>query len=366
MLGASLPALSILGPAPRCDQPDPARTGNGFAHTFADDVQVLASLGVTDVRIGFDWARLQPRPNDLDGSSIEWYGDVLAAASSVGIGVWASLLERTIPTWFDDEGGFGDAKAAGRRWPRFVENVAEVFGDRLAGWFPMDDPIGYAARCEPDDARRHGEIVDTLIVGWRDAWRILRGGPPVAGSFGVRHVRPHGPAPDAIERSRREDHLRYRTFLRGLRDGTIVIPGRADRELADLAGAIDIVGAKVRSDLGDDVTIHDESLRRWDERLQTILHHVRDEAPDRPLIVTTCANRRRTVETDRDAEVLMEATLRAIDACSRGGMDIATVFVEPGIAIDAATSAHALIDDDRHVTLVGHACQRWDASRPTT
>ena len=39
----------------------------------------------------------------------------------------------------------------------------------------------------------------------------------------------------AIDLAKREDHIRWKTFLRGIRDGNIVIPGRADRELADLA-----------------------------------------------------------------------------------------------------------------------------------
>lgn len=357
-LGASLPTLVALGPSAQSNDPDPTRTGNGFHSQFPDDLGALATIGVTTLRLGFDWARLQPRPGDLDGHWVEWYSDVITAASTHGIRVWPSLLERMIPAWFDDEGGFCDPKAAGRRWPRFVEQIADIFGDRVGGWFPIDDPIGFAARTETEDPRRHGEIVDTLVVAWRDAWRILHGGPPVATSLTIRHVRLDGPSPQAIDRARREEHLRFTTFLRGLRDGNVVIPGRADRTLADLAGAVDVIGIKLRSDLGSDAAIDDESLRRWQERAQTLIHRVVDDAPDRRISLVHRVNRQSTIETSRDAEVLTEAFIRAVDASRTDGIEVESVFIEPGIAADRESSAHALLDWDRHATTVADAWQR--------
>lgn len=356
--GASLPALVALGSSSQSNDPDPTRTGNGFHSQFPDDIATLSSLGVTDLRLGFDWARLEPRPGGLDGQWVEWYSDVITAASMNGVRVWAILLERTTPAWFDDEGGFRDSKAAGRRWPLFVEQIAEAFGDRVGGWFPIEDPIGFAARTEADDARRHGELIDTLVVAWRDAWRILHGGPPIATSLTIRHVRPNDASPVELERARREDHLRFTTFLHGLRDGTVVIPGRADRQLADLSGAVDVIGVKMRSDLGADLTIDDETLRRWQERAQTLIHRVVDDGPGRPLCVIQRANRRSTIETSRDAEVLTEAFVRAVDASRSDGIAIDSVFVEPGISADRDSSTHALLEWDRRPTTVADAWHR--------
>jgi hypothetical protein len=357
-IGASLPALVALGPCSRSNEPDPTRSGNGFRTHFADDLAALASVGVTDLRLGFDWSRLEPRAGGLDGQWVEWYSDVITAAAMNDVRIWAVLLERAIPAWFDDEGGFLDTKAAGRRWPLFVEKVAEAFGDRVSGWFPIEDPIGFAARTEADDARRHGELVETLAVAWRDAWRILHGGPPIATSLTIRHVRPDDASPIAVERAQREDHLRFRTFLHGLRDGTVVVPGRADRQLADLAGAVDVIGIKMRSDLGADSTIDDESLRRWQERAQTLIHRVVDDGPDRPLAVIQRVNRRSTIETSRDAEVLTEAFVRAVDASRSDGVAIDAVFVEPGISTDRDSSSHALLDWNRRPTTVMEAWHR--------
>ena len=356
--GVSLPSLAVLGASAASDGPV-GRTGNGFDTRFADDLAVLAATGISQVRLGFDWSRLQPRAamgHDLDGHWVEWYSDVIDAARSVGVGVWPILLERNVPRWFDDERGFSDTKTADRHWPRFVEAVAEVFGDRVDGWFPIDDPIAFAARREPADPTRHGELVDTMVVAWRNAWRVLRGGPPVAGSFGVRTVRPVDSTVPAAEAARRQDHLRWKTFLRGLRDGTVVIPGRADRVLPDLAGAIDIVGVKLRTDLAEDSVIDDESLRRWEERVLSMLHRVAEEGPDLPITVAAFrASRSTRTEIAADAEVFTEATVRAVTSAWRDGVAIDSAYFEPGIASTKDTQESAYLDWDRHLTPAGTA-----------
>lgn len=360
----SLPVLVALGAAPTSDA-ERFGPGNGFLTRYDDDFAAMAELGVRDVRLGFDWARLQPRAAmgpELDGQWAEWYSNVIGAAGRHGIAIWAGLLERHVPRWFDDERGFADAKTAGRHWPRFVEGVADAFGDRLGGWFPIDDPISFAHRRERDPVR-HGELVDTLAVAWRDAYRVLRGGPPVAGSFGVHVVRPVDHTVPAAEAARREDHLRWRTFLRGLRDGNVVVPGRADRRLEDLAGAIDLVGVRVRTDLGADRSIDDESLRRWHERAVSLLHRVADEGPDRPLVVTYRVSRSRVSENARDADVLTDSFTRAIGTVRADGVAVTHAFFEPGVAADAATQESAALDWNRRVTPAGTTWLALDDER---
>jgi len=357
-IGGVLPAVVALGASPSGDRPDTHGTGNGFRTRFVDDLEVLAANGVTDLRLGFDWSRLQPRAAmgvSLEGEWIEWYRDVMVAARRSGVDVWATLLESTVPRWFDDERGFSDARGAGRHWPRFVEGAAECFGDLVAGWFPIDDPLAVAARVEPHDPRRHGEVVDTVAVAWRDAWRILRGGPPVVASLGVRVIRPVDTSVPAAENARREDHLRWTTFQRGLRDGVLSIPGRADRVVDDLAGAADVIGVRIRVDLGDDRRIDDESLRRWQERASTMLHRTAEATPDRPLVVASfLATRRGVVETAADAATLTEAFVRASDVAVIDGIPIGCRYLSPAVAADA-TQASGLLDWDRSPTPAGLA-----------
>ena len=354
-LGVSLSAVGALGPALNSNRANPARVGNGFQTQSIEDVALFAQMGVTDLRLGFDWSRLQPRPGSLDGSWAEWYGDIISAAHQHGVRLWATLLERSVPQWFDDEGGFNDAKTAGRFWPRFVETMAETFGDQLDGWFPIDDPLGFTDQYARDAGRQHGELLHTMVEAWRDSWRILRGGPPVAGSFTIGHITPLNESPDAADEARRRDHLVWRTFLRGLRDGTVVIPGRGDRELADLAGAIDIVGIRIRTDLGSDQNLDDDSLRRWNERTQMFLHRVVNEGPNLPISVTYRPLRPSWSDAERDGEVITETFGRAIQACRDDGLPISNAFFEPGISYSQDKRLDAFVNWDRQITLSGAA-----------
>ena len=132
------------------------RPGNDFLTRHHEDLPLLADIGVRAVQLGIDWARLEPTQGDIDDDWREWYHDVLDSAARAGVAVWATLHERTVPRWFDDAGSFGDERAAGRFWPRWVERCADLFGDRVAGWFPIHDPVGAASPWLADPPRRSG------------------------------------------------------------------------------------------------------------------------------------------------------------------------------------------------------------------
>lgn len=259
---------------------------------LADDVDTAIDLGLGHVRITIPWASIEPRQGTYVGDATE----ALLAASrdlrQAGVAVWFALLSPVVPPWFADEGGFTDPRAAARWWPRWVETVAERFGADADGWVPMEAPTAMADRLCPDDPRRHGEVVHTLVVAWRDAWRILRGPLPVATSLDVRHIAIPAAAdvgPRAVERARYEDHIRWTTWLRALRDGVITIPGRVDRHLDDLAGGCDVLGVAVSTARGDD--------------LEPLLVRTAEQGPDRPLAITA---RPRGDDPDTRAEAVAE------------------------------------------------------------
>jgi hypothetical protein len=293
---------------------------------FAEDLTLLAGLGAAAVRITLDWPWLQPRAGVFDGDAVEWYAGVLQHAATVGIGVHATLLERDVPRWFDNEGSFTDSRFALHWWPRWVEGVSERFGDAVAGWVPFDHPLAFANRLVPDDPRRHGDVLDTMVTGWRDAWRILRGGPPVATALGVKTVRPADQTVQAAEAARREDQLRWRLWLQALRDGTVSIPGRADKELPDLAGACDVVGIVVA-----DV----------DESLDAVMRAA-ETGPDRPLAITLITSPGR--DTDR-----VTAMQRFDVACGEAaeGTPLQSMWISP--TFDLTGHDDGVITRDREV-----------------
>ena len=235
---------------------------------LADDLAFAAELGLQQVRLDVPWAAAQPRAGAVDGDVFEQLHAAAADACGLGLAPWFRLLQPVVPKWFDNDGGFTDDRTAGHWWPRWVELAADRLGEVAAGWVPFEAPYAMAQRLIPDDPRRHGELMHTMVVAWRDAWRILRLGPPVATSLDVAAERPTDASPDAVQEAHRRDQLRWGLWLDGLTDGTVRIPGRADRELADLAGACHIVGLVVRSDV------------------EATLHRAAEQGPELPLALT--------------------------------------------------------------------------------
>jgi hypothetical protein len=251
-------ATSTLGPTP----------GHESDAAWADALALAADRGAGAVRIPLDWPRLQPRRGlPLDGGWIERTSAVIAEAHRLGLAAWATLHEAGVPRWFDDEGSFDDAEAAGRWWPRWVERAAETFGDVVDGWIPL----------VPTVANRR--------LVWRDTWGILRGGPPVTKVVTM---------PDDAE-------LLHR-----------------DRELGDVVDC-DRSGVVVRVPL---VTGPDDHRRAGDQ-VGEWLRTVHDVGPDRPIVVAEVV----TVANDPDDHLRgVEAAQAAIHDAVDDRVPIVLVF----------------------------------------
>ena len=63
-------------------------------------------------------------------------------------------------------------------WPRWVERCRRAVRRRGGGWVPMERPLALADRCSGRPAP-HGDVLDALVTAGADAWRILRGRPPL-------------------------------------------------------------------------------------------------------------------------------------------------------------------------------------------
>jgi Glycosyl hydrolase family 1 len=290
-----------------------------------EDIALLAELGANTIRIGINWAWMQPAAGAVDGDALEFYLGLAQTARAANVALQLTLLERNVPNWFDNDGGFADDKWAGHWWPRWVEVCAESFGDNVGGWVPIEHPLAIANRLFPNDPRRHGDVLDTLVTAWRDAWRILRGGPPVTTSFGLEIVRPVDDTVEAAEAARRMDQIRFTLWLQGLRDGIASIPGRADREVADLAGSCDVVGIVVR---------HERDTLG-------LLHRAAEQGlADRPLAVTLLL----PDGTDADRELVVERFLEQSEEAATG-LPMETVSINP--TFDLPGDERGVITRDR-------------------
>lgn len=133
--------------------------GNGFATNYADDFKLVKSLGVTDVAITVDWSACEPWCDKIDRDTFDRYQDIISNANDLDLKVWLRLVDTTLPGWFgDDMGGFSNQEASRYYFIRQTERVADRFGDDVAGFTPINDPVGWALRSYGLGTRPPGHI----------------------------------------------------------------------------------------------------------------------------------------------------------------------------------------------------------------
>jgi beta-glucosidase len=316
--GVAMTASGSLGVSPRSDWGRwvdrgllaPSSDGSGFGVDFRTDVELFADHGLRAVRWTIDWARLEPTSGRWDSDAVDLVTEVLRAARSAGIAVWAVLDEGPLPGWFtDDQGGFGDEAGLRRTWPRHVDRVAEAFGDLVAAWVPVLDPYTRAAEgwlwgTRPPGRRDEHAFADALRtqhLASHEAARLLASGePPVVACIDLApvHAGVTSREPDerevAGQRARRIEQLRWDVWIRALGDGVVSVPGHADLEVEGLVTAYDIVGFTFRGGLtvyadGStgpyplDAAVAADGWAPWPEELGVVVRRLHDALPHRPL-----------------------------------------------------------------------------------
>ena len=347
--------------------------GNGFGGEFRDDLALLAGLGLTHVRLTLEWARIEPVKDKTDNDTIDRYRDVLSAARQNGLGVVATLQSTTLPGWFsDDEGGFGDEAARERLWTRQVGRCADLFGDAVAAWVPIDDPVGWALRGCLLGSRPPGrsdtdaalDAVAAALEANHAAWSVLRSGDaPVIASYGAPTVFEAGPK--ALKTTQWWDALLWESWSSGLIAGELVIPDRPVRRREEWAEAFDVIGIAFDNPIAVDSTgslrAYPADAERADngfaplpEELGVALRRLDQLASGRPLIVTT--NGVSTTD-DEWREHVLSQTLDVVAAARADGVGVVGYFHDTGIDgyewRAGFETERGLIDRDRNVKLSG-------------
>jgi beta-glucosidase len=335
--GAAIPSTQAEGAAPASDWRDWERQnrapysgdGGGFATKYRDDLRLIADAGLGHVRLCLEWARLEPENGRQDPRAVDHYRQVLSAATDAGLRPWVTLIDRSLPAWFAiDERGFRDRQARSYMWPRHVEFCAETFGEWVDRWVPILRPLrlardGYLVGDAPPGRRHLSQFLDTLIgvhQGLGEAWRVLRGGAPVAAAYDIAEVRSKGREPSSQDRTARVDALHW-CWTAALRDGEITIPGYGTRLTPALRDAFDLIAVTIE----DRVIIDDQgawSTKHAPDDVGALAHRLAEHSADRPLAV---------VGQQVDNPDWLAGVLNELEACLADDVPLIGWFAEPAI-----------------------------------
>ncbi len=352
--------------------------GSGWATNYADDAGLLATLGTNAVRVTIEWARLEIRDGVIDTDRVAHERQVLRDIRAAGLAPWITLQNGSLPGWFhDDEGGFRDAKARGYFWPRHVDRCAEWFEDLVAGWVPIEDPIGWATRgyllgTRPPGRRRPDQAREAIVGALeanQAAWRLLQGGDaPVMVVLGLSTVRAANSL-EARNESKHWDSVMWDLFLRARREGVLDVPGGASLDRPDMAGAFDIIGVAYRPPLllGDDLQLGPyPATARTDatgfapnaEELGEVVRRLGELAPATPLMIAADGV---TTTDDEWREELLRSTVIEMQRAVADGVPLTGYLHDTGIDgyewLYGFDAPRGLIDRDRKIKASGHYLQ---------
>jgi beta-glucosidase len=118
-------------------------------HRYADDVDLMAGLGVDAYRFSVAWPRIQPDgTGPANAAGVDFYDRLVDALLAKGIDPVVTLFHWDLPQALEDSGGWLSRDTA-FRFADYAGLVGEALGDRVRLWITLNEPfihmtLGYA------------------------------------------------------------------------------------------------------------------------------------------------------------------------------------------------------------------------------
>lgn len=111
---------------------------------YEEDFDLAKSLNTNTIRIGIEWARINPKRDLIDVKAIRHYHKVLDSAHARGLKIVLTLWHWTNPIWIAENGGWSNKKTLGY-FLKYVELITQEFGGRVDYWVTLNEPMVHIA-----------------------------------------------------------------------------------------------------------------------------------------------------------------------------------------------------------------------------
>jgi beta-glucosidase len=138
-----------------CRKPGAIRDGHtgdvaaDHYHRWRQDIELMASLGITSYRFSIAWPRVQPHgKGPVNRPGLDFYDRLTDGLLASGITPVPTLYHWDLPQELQDEGGWMSRQTA-QRFGDFAGLAAERLADRVPMWITLNEPFvvtayGYA------------------------------------------------------------------------------------------------------------------------------------------------------------------------------------------------------------------------------
>ncbi|MDP3726521.1 MAG: family 1 glycosylhydrolase [bacterium] len=162
------------------------KTGRATDHyrRYAEDIDLLASLGLNTYRFSIEWSRIEPVRGKINKKELRHYGKVLRYLAEKKIMPFVTLYHFTLPLWADPE----DGKNFVADFARFARLIADEFGGMIPYFVTINEPKVVAkqnyilgnAPPGKKDIKTAFRVLDTFIEAHNAAYDTIRKHAPNA------------------------------------------------------------------------------------------------------------------------------------------------------------------------------------------
>ena len=150
---------------------------------YAEDWRLAADAGLDAVRLSIEWARIEPRPGEVDHAAVDHYRSVIGTAQDLGLLTNVTLQHFTLPLWFTERGSWLGPDAVSD-FARYVRVVTAHLGDLLQQVGTINEPqvlvnLGYVTGVFPPrrrDREAAAAVAERLMACHLAAVQELRSG----------------------------------------------------------------------------------------------------------------------------------------------------------------------------------------------
>jgi beta-glucosidase len=152
---------------------------------WADDVDMVASLGLDNYRFSVEWSRIEPAEGEISHAALDHYRQLCQGLKDRGIDPVVTFHHFTTPRWLTAQGGWESGLAV-ERFGRFCTTVAEALGDVMSRACTVNEPnivatMGWHAGFFPPGKTNKSlsrKVAANLLAGHRVAVEAIRAAAP--------------------------------------------------------------------------------------------------------------------------------------------------------------------------------------------
>jgi beta-galactosidase len=230
-------------------------------HRYAEDIALLASLGMNAYRFSIAWPRVQPTgTGPANQAGLDFYRRVAETCHEHGITPYATLYHWDLPQPLEDEGGWLnlDTAAAFRDYASLTH---DALGDVISNWITLNEPwcsafLGYGSGAHAPGKQLGAETLKAahhLLLGHGLAINAMRESRHSTSTLGItlNLYSVHAATESELDReaARRVDGMSNRLFLEPVLSGSypddVLLDAGVTEWFNDRAGDLTVISTPI-------------------------------------------------------------------------------------------------------------------------